>query len=84
MLNPDFGQVPEEAATLVAVIALLNSCEIQNSEATPLGFNFRWQNSMRSPKEHRQAHQVLIHAVVNEALRQELPHKAITEWQISA
>ena len=27
---------------------------------------------MRSPKEHRQADQVLIRAVVNEALRQEL------------
>ena len=84
VFKPSFSTEPEEAATWVAVVDLLQLLQ-DPSCGDPSRLRLRMRTiPLRSAQQRQQARRELIQAVANELLNQELTHEARPAMQDAA
>ena len=85
IFKPGFSTKPDEAATWVAVVDLLQLLQTPGSCGNPSRLRLRMRTiPLRSAQQRQQARRELIQAVANELLNQELTHEARPAMQDAA
>ena len=85
VFKPSFSTEPEEAATWVAVVDLLQLLQDPGSCGDPSRLRLRMRTiPLRSAQQRQQARRELIQAVASELLNQELTHEACPAMQDAA
>ena len=85
VFKPSFSTKPDEAATWVAVVDLLQLLQTPGSCGNPSRLRLRMRTiPLRSAQQRQQARRELIQAVASELLNQELTHEARPAMQDAA